>query len=97
MSNKSYTKEEFIKDLISSLGGKIFQVSFKTKSGSDRVKAVRAGVSKGVVGGLNTVAHKPEYVKLYVMNDRVYNNINVNNINKIVCGDLEYSFSWLRF
>lgn len=88
-----YAKEDFIRDVLRKTNGKVFSCEFFTKKGEYRKKAVRIGVRKGLVGGINTTAHLSNYEKVYVMSDRKYNNVDLNNIKSIKCGGIQYEFS----
>lgn len=83
-----FSNENIIGNIISATKGKFFRVVFYTKSGDIRVKTVRTGVKKGLVGGLNTTAHLNNYLKLFVVSEKKWNNVDINNIIGIKCGDV---------
>lgn len=70
--------------------GKIFTVTFIKKDGSERVLTGRLGVTKHLVGGENTVAHKPEYLTVYDMQKGDYRNVNLDTVMSMRCNGKEY-------
>lgn len=79
-----------VAEAILSTNGKFFAISFLTKAGEERTKTVRIGVASD--GGKNTVEHKPEYIKVYVVGEKKWNNVNLENVMSIKCGNKSYSF-----
>lgn len=70
--------------------GKIFTVQFIKKDGSERTLTGRLGVTKHLVGGENTVAHKPEYLTVYDMQKGDYRNVNLDTVMSLRCNGKEY-------
>jgi len=70
--------------------GKIFTVTFIKKDGSERVLTGRLGVTKHLVGGENTVAHKPEYLTVFDMQKGDYRNVNLDTVTSLRANGKEY-------
>lgn len=62
--------------------GKFVTVEFIKKDGTIGKVNGRYGVKKHTKGGVNTCAHKTEYVTLYDVR-KGYRNVNINTIVKI--------------
>ena len=70
--------------------GKIFTVTFIKKDGTERVLTGRLGVTKHLVGGENTVAHKPEYLTVFDMQKGDYRNVNLDTVMSLKCNGKDY-------
>lgn len=70
--------------------GKIFTVTFIKKDGTERVLTGRLGVTKHLVGGENTVAHKPEYLTVFDMQKGGYRNVNLDTVMSLRANGKEY-------
>lgn len=83
-----FSYQNIVFNMIKATNGRFFKVKFTTKNGELREKTVRVGVTKGLVGGINTTEHLSHYIKLFVVGERKYNNVNINNILGIKCGEM---------
>ena len=80
------------KEIIQTTKGKVFTVSFVKKDGTNRVMNARLGVKVFLKGG--TLPYNPDsknLIPVYDMKNRGYRMINVNTINNLKIGNIEYS------
>ncbi len=75
--------------------GKFFTVEFIKKDGTLRKLTGRLGVKKYLTGGVSTVAHKPEYITVYDVQNKGYRNVNLDTIKSFKCGAVVVSVAAL--
>ena len=70
------------------LGSKVFHAEFVKADNTTRVMAARTGVKKGVLG-TGTRKQKENLLNVYEMSIQDYRSINLNNLRKVKCGNIE--------
>lgn len=85
--------------LLDSFGSKFFSVEFKKKDGSLRHANCKRMEHKAFTEGhaslayANPIAHKPEYFTACDLDkDEHWININLEKLQKVKCGGVEYEF-----
>ena len=91
------TSVQDIADKLKASNGRLFSVTFTKKDGSKRLLMGRLGVTKGLVGGENTVKHMPNYLTVTEFNNKdskgelVRRNVNLNTILNAKIGGKVYN------
>jgi ethanolamine utilization cobalamin adenosyltransferase len=83
-------KRNTIRAIVLAQEGKIFTVQFIKKDGTERTLTGRLGVTKYLVGGENTVAHKPEYLTVFDMQKVGYRNVNLDTVMALRSNGVDY-------
>jgi hypothetical protein len=90
LPNRTISKQEATQ-IIKSTKGKYFTVSFTKKDGTNRVMNARLGVKVYLKGG--TLPYNPDekgLIPVFDAKTKDYRMININTINKLVVGGVEY-------
>jgi cystathionine beta-lyase/cystathionine gamma-synthase len=74
---------EDVKAIIKTATGTMFTVVFEKKDKTIRTLNGRLQVWKYTKGGVNTVAHIPDYMTMFDVNINDYRNVNVNRVTEM--------------
>ena len=77
---------DLLRAIILGTNGKFAKIVFKKQSGELREMVFRTGVNKGLVGGVNKVAHISKYITVYDVANKGYRNVNLETVQSIKCG-----------
>ena len=90
------TTTHYIANKLRGTKGRMFSVVFLKKDGTERRLAGRLGVTKNLVGGVNTVKHLPQYLTVGEFGNKdakgqvVYRNVNLDTIISAKVGGKVY-------